>query len=253
MLNSDFEIRDHITAILSVLLPFADRNPEERTAILFTSRINIENLLRFIEENPTYWGRVVFEPLLKRWQSSIRTIEQRRVSQIHPKISAEAASFQLKGNVLEGSISLLNRGNGTAEGVKLIIEIRTPDGDLLVSWDGIVKDAIKAKEETREGDIPGRLNIPLEVNVDDLAGPVIDTPYKLHLKMTPLFSGVELDSIEQDFTLEIRSKTSPKFSSDEIPWDPLRFPSDRLFKGRERFIQQVVDHLRSSRRNQTYV
>jgi tetratricopeptide (TPR) repeat protein len=250
LLETDQYIRENIKAILSVLAPFTDRSPEERTGILFTTRSNIESLLRFIEGNPTYWGRVEFEPLLRRWQTGIRSIEQRRLSEIQPKLAIEPQAFHAGGDEIIGGIVLRNDGKGTADGVKFHLEILTQNNNELIAD---VTEEVREEIKAKAGDVPGRLHIPVKFDADVLVYGVFDTPYKVHIRLTPIFASAELDPLEQDFTLEIKSKGSPAITSEEIPWHPYGNLTDRMFMGRDEFIKQLVDHLKSTRRNQTYV
>ena len=245
LLDTDLEIVEGLGAILQILLPFRDRSAEERTGILFSARTNTENWLRFIDENPTYWGRVELQPLLTRWQTAIRELEKRRLSEIQPKITArlEPPVFRVEGTHIEGGLSLRNEGRGTADGVKLRITLTTSDTKAtLAEFEDAIRDEIKARE--------GTYHYPIRIASSILSNG-LSVPYRLQLEIVPIFSRAELDSTEEEFTLEITSGTT--FSKEDIPWNEVQIPPEHLFKGREAFIDKLVTHLKSSERHKTYI
>jgi len=244
LLNTDLEIHDGVSAILATMLPYQSRSPEERTAILFTARTNIENLLRFIQENPTYWGRVGFEPLLTRWQLAIHSIEQRRLSEIQPKLVArlEPPIFRPEGEHIEGGISLQNIGRGTAESIAMHIQLCTYDtGDILCEREDVIREELGVNETHY---------YPVRFDISTLSQG-LEAPYRLCLQIAPIFRQVELDSTEQEFTLEVHSGS--RLSIEEIPWNEIEIPPAHLFKGREEFIDRLVAHLKSPERNKTFI
>jgi tetratricopeptide (TPR) repeat protein len=250
LLETDFEIVGNISTLLTILAPFRDRSPEERTNILFTARVSLENLLRFIQENPTYWGRSWFEPMLTRWQSAIRSIEQRRLSDILPKLLGrlEPPVFRPAGDLIEGGILLRNEGRGTAEGAHLYIEIADDSsGEMLYQIEDEIKEEIKAKAGTTEASAYYySIKAPQSALKRGL-----DTPYKLRVLITPVFSQAEVERTEQEFTLEVQS--GHRISKDDIPWNEVSIPQEHMFKGREYFINHLVRHLESRDRNKTYI
>ncbi len=245
LLETDLEIRDGVRAILDTLLPYQTRSPEERTAILFTARTYLENWLRFIQSNPTYWGRVGFEGLLTRWQTSIRIIEQRRLGEIQPKLvaSLEPPVFRREGDHVEGGVNLQNVGRGTAEGLVLNIELCEYDsGEILCKREREI-----IREEVA---VNGKHYIPVRFCNSELSHG-LNVPYRLRLQIAPIFRQVELDTAEQEFTLEVRAEVG--FSKEDIPWNEITIPPEHLFKGREQLIDRLVTHLKSGERSKTYI
>lgn len=249
LLETDFEIIDNISTLLAILAPFRDRSHEERTNILFTARVSLENLLRFIQECPTYWGRSWFEPLLTRWQGAIRNIEQRRLSEILPKLIGrlEPPVFRPNEGYIEGGILLRNEGRGTAEGVNIRIELVDDVNDeVLYEIEDEIHEEIKAKANMTEATYYYSVKAPQSILKRGA-----DVPYKLRLSITPVFSQAEVERTEQEFTLEVQS--GHRISVQDIPWHEVNIPQEHMFKGRENFINQLVSHLESRDRSKTYI
>lgn len=244
LLDTDFEIHEGISSILATLLPYQTRSPEERAAILFTVRTSIEHLLDFIEANPTYWGRVGFEPLLTKWQSAIRSTEQRRLGEIQPRfvIRLEPPVFHLEGEFATGGVNLHNIGRATAEGVVIGIQLRDEtEGTILLEVEEKINDEIAVDKTSYHS-----LRFPVSTLSQG-----ITVPYRLRVKISPIFRQIRLDASEDEFTLQVHSGST--FSLPDIPWNELKIPPKHLFKGREKLIHRLVDHLVSSERNKTYI
>lgn len=244
LLDTDMELHAGVEAILSTLLPYQSRSQEERTAMLFSARTNIENLLRFIQENPTYWGRIGFEPLLTRWKSAIRIIETRRLSEIQPKLQArlEPPVFQTQDGHAVGGISLRNVGSGTAEGAALQVRL------LAHNTDEVICD--QQNRIDTEISVGGTIHFPIRFDQNDLSEQALQ-PYRIQVYVAPLFRGSELEASSQEFTLEIHS--GAEISVEDIPWNEVDIPPEHLFKGREALIGSLREHIRSRDRNITYI
>jgi tetratricopeptide (TPR) repeat protein len=245
LFDTDIEILKGVNAILAALLPYQSRSPEERTAILFTARTNVEQLLSFIQENPTYWGRVGFEPLLLRWQHAIRSIEQQRLTEIQPRIEAilEPPVFHLENSTtVVGGLKMQNSGLGTAEGVTLTIRLTLEATEEMLFE---IKDKVVHEIAVRSA-----FHYPIHLPVSKLSNG-LHFPYRLQIEIAPIFRQAELDSTLHDFTLEVHKGI--QFALEDIPWNEMKIPPEQLFKGREEFIERLYKHLRSPDRNKTYI
>ncbi|WKZ41841.1 MAG: tetratricopeptide repeat protein [Anaerolineales bacterium] len=242
--ETDKEILNGVIAILAILTPYQTRSPEERTGILFTARTNIESILNIIKNNPTYWGRVGFEPLLLKWQTSLRNIEQKRISDIQPKLNVrlEPHVFYLHDNYIQSSIVIGNEGRGTAEGAKIRLRLTTYD----------TKQVLKEEEINVSDEIPagGQYYKELQINTSELISG-LNKPYQLKFQIAPILQQNTLDFEEHDFTLEVL--TGANLSLEEIPWNEVEIPPEHLFKGREKFIEKLANHISSNDRNKTYI
>lgn len=244
LLNTDKEILDGSSAILATLLPYRSRSMEERTSILFTARTTLERLLAIIQNSPTYWGRVGFEPLLMRWQVAIRNIEQQRLIEIQPKlvVRLDPPAFYQKSDFAEGGLIIQNIGRGTAEGTVMQIQLSTLENQPLLQSEETVLDEIPVGSTYHH-----RLKIPLSSLLHGS-----NVPYRLAVTITPIFRRVTLPYDEpQEFTLEISS--GMRIQVEDIPWNEIEIPPEHLFKGREQFIEKLATHLSSLNRNKTYI
>jgi hypothetical protein len=71
----DVEVVEAIGGLLEQLAPFCRRGANERAVLLACARTEAQRLLGCVETTPTYWGRVRFEPLLKRWLKDLHKQE----------------------------------------------------------------------------------------------------------------------------------------------------------------------------------
>ncbi|WP_437632417.1 tetratricopeptide repeat protein [Sorangium sp. So ce854] len=243
LLDTDLDTWAAMTDILEKLQPYSMRTPEERTAMLFQARTSVEVCLDFLQENPTHWGRVGLEPTLRSWQASIRAIEQQRLKDLAPRLQVvlEPPVFHLIRDAIQGGLSVQNSGKRAAERVTIQWSVLPLDTEGIIFRRTEVLPEIKASSTTHT-----TLRIPLQV----LRGALRET-YTMEVKAM-IDGGVE-PAAEARFTLEIDRDDRRPITSDEIPWQPLVFPGEDLFKGREALIKKLVDHLCSDERKWTYM
>lgn len=244
LLDTDREIQAGISGILTTLLPYQSRTAEERTAILFEARTQVEALLGRIEVRPTYWGRTGFELLLRRWQSSIRTIEKQRLRELEPVLTAslEPSVFHVQGNDLCGGLRLTNVGRATASGAELSVEVMTYSE----------RRVVHQLQLRIENEIPVSMAHDCEVRIPipDLPEGVA-VPYRMIVTIAPVFRDGLRDARTVEFMVEIAS--GERIGLRDIPWSEIRIPPEHLFKGREDLINRLVSHLQSPDRNKTYI
>ncbi len=239
--ESDIEIYNQITELFEQLIPYQARSPEERTALLFASRTAIEGLLARIDESPTYWGRVHFEPLLSRWKRAIQDAERTRLREIQPILEAELEPPLLsrQGDHLVGGLRVHNRGRGTAVGVTL---------ELAITRDG---ETVYRATHGLESEIGVGMNeyFPLQVKNPVSTGQYHEMPV-LNVRITSANApGIALQKYH---TLEV-AQDVPPIDKLTIPWNETRIPPAHLFKGREDLIERLANHLTSSERSKTYI
>lgn len=241
LMETDLELFDSAKSILATLAPYQTRTTEERTAILFTVRTQIEYLLDLIDKYPTYWGRTGFEPLLMKWKAAVTDIERQRTSELRPvlQVYLDPPTFHRENDKIIGGLLISNVGRATCEGFTIKIEILTY-GDAVV-WE---------LEDNFIEEIPVKGNFYFPV--DFYESILTQDMYKLRVEVAPIFRQHRLDGDHpSDFTLEISTEVG--FQLEQIPWDELEIPNRRLFKGREQFIGELFNHLRSPDRKRTYI
>jgi tetratricopeptide (TPR) repeat protein len=251
MTDTDLEILRDVGAILATLEPYSKRGGEERTNILFKARTLIAERLQLINKYPTRLGRECFEPLLLQWQERIRDIERQRLREVQPKLSAqlEPVTFAQEGDKLVGGIRLKNEGRGTAEKVRIRLQLkRYSTEEILYEYEYVIDEEIGPRDQNqRHG---GTLTQRLEIAADRV--PVeIRSECRLYVQIAPFYQGRELDAVEEQFTLEVSSDISIEMQ--EIPWNEQEPPSLLTFKGREDFIEELQSHFASPRRSSTWL
>ncbi|MGO9122063.1 MAG: hypothetical protein ACLQPD_31180 [Desulfomonilaceae bacterium] len=244
LFETDVEMKRDVEAVLAALRPYQKRSPEERTEILFTARNGLENLMAFAQENPTYWGRVHFEPLVTQWRSALIQIEKTRLKEMQPalRVSLEPPVFHIDGNSVCGALSIENVGRATAEGLALNVRLCQLDSkELCAERNDAIQNELGAGET---------LSCPIEFQLQELPGG-LDNPYRLQVTVSPRYRAASLDPVISEFTFQ--TKSSATFELEDIPWNELSIPPRHMFKGRERFISQLVDHFASPQRGKTYI
>ena len=242
--TDEFELKLGIREILETLSPYLSRSSEERTAILFTARTTIEKLLKLIDEHPTYWGRVGFEPLLMKWQTAIRRIEQRRLKEIQPLLVAELEPevFSMTGDLVAGGVKISNEGRGTADSAEIVVKLCELNSE---------KELSKRLEPiNREIGVGESYYYSLQFDRNSLPNGA-GIPYKLYVELTPLFRNNRMTTEKKEFTFQIEQGNS--FTDDDIPWDDAKVPTEQMFKGRQPLIEKISNHLSSRNRTQTYI
>jgi len=243
-LDTDSSVLKQITEVLTILAPYQNRSINERTSILVTVRNSVSDILDFIEQNTTYWGRVSFEPLLLRWQSAIRNIEEKRSEEVQPnlQVTLEPEVFNTHENQVVGSLVVKNNGRGTAD--KFVVKYRVSDHGGNVLFEDILEIENEVRVDSKDFH---QITFPIDVLPYGTG-----QSYALWVQVTPYYRGVLLDADWINFTLEIASTV--RFGLDDIIWDELRIPEDpRMFVGRDEFIQMLGSHLRSNNRARTYI
>jgi hypothetical protein len=239
--ETDHEISNSLDDILKIYLPYLDRTISERTNILYQVRTEIDNQIKFILENTTYWGRAMFYPLLKKWRTDINLIERERVRQTIPILSALTdPSFIFKKN---GSffvnLVVKNQGQSTASSFILKLQVSALDGQ-----------SILHSEKKFETEIAVNGLVPIEIELDSHLLK-IQKAAKLNVQLSPIYQNKEIIQHAIEFTLE--KETGSLLRLDELPWNETKIPKQHLFKGRETLIKLLSQHYKSINRDKTYI
>lgn len=244
LLDTDLELADGVQAALAALGGYEARSGEERTLVLSRSRGEIERLLRLIDEAPTYWGRVRFEPMLKRWLAALAKIERQRLGELRPVlvVSLEPPVFreEKETGAVVGSVLVRNEGRAAALGFSVDLQVRPPGQPVALWHTGPIYG----------GELPVGTSSSIECRVPRnglSAG--LDSPYTVDARVRWTGSGDTGDELHESFTLEIDRGGS--FQRGDVPWDEVTIPSEHLFKGRERDLDELERHLKSPERSIT--
>jgi cold shock CspA family protein len=240
--DTDRALYRKILDMLKLFEPYLTRTSEERTNILYKTRTSLEENIKFIEENTTYWGRTIYYPNLKKWRKKIDEIEKNRLKQTLPilKVILDPPFLNINENLCKVSLLVKNSGIATAEGAIIQYKLsRVDNGDLLKSGEQTIVSEISAK-----GEVIQILKFPEK----DLLNIDVAT---ILISIAPIYEGKKLASSDYSFTLEKESLST--LTDQDILWDETKIPSKDLFKGRDRILTILSKHLSSSNRNKTYI
>lgn len=240
---TDIEIKNEVDKILSLLKPYIIRQTEkERTNLLYKAQSSIENLLNFIDENVTYYGRVLFAPLLKQWLSDIKLLFDTKIAQTLPKLVVITDPNYIfvdnSNNNDFVSIIIKNDGESTADGYMLNVEFVDP----YTNETFIVEPIREENKELSVGDqFEKMVTIPI---VDKAVLTVI-------FNVTAVYQQQELDTLKYEYTIEREPKSSLTYQ--DVKWQEGQIPEEQLFKGRQDLIDRLKRHYMSIERDKAYI
>lgn len=240
--DTDRALYRSIFNMLKQFEPYLSRTSEERTNILYKIRTFMDETIRYIEDNTTYWGRTIYYPNLKKWRKQVDEIEKNRLKQTlpHLKIVLDPPFFKITNKLCELQLLVKNIGAATAESATLEYQLLSIDeGCLLKVGVENINSEINAK---------GEVIHVLDFQESELQQKNAAT---IQLSIAPIYEGKKLESSDYSFTVERESLSS--LSDIDIPWDETKIPSKELFKGRDRVLSVLLNHLSSSNRNKTYI
>lgn len=226
--------------ILSILKPYSNRNQVERTNILIQSQTKIDEQIRFINENTTFYGRTFFFPLLKKWRRSIAKLLEKKISETLPQLIVVADPPYIVQTNEAKVINLLikNCGESTAEGYILIPTLTD------VATGSSIKGRNNIKQEIQAGgiqEIPMRLP-PEMSNTKSIS---------LSMAISAICQSKELEPTLFDFTIEIEPVAL--LSYEDIPWNDGPIPAEKMFKGRKQIIDMLTKHYTSIEKDRPYI
>lgn len=242
LLSTDLELVDGVQAALANLAGYVTRSGEERTMRLSLFRAELDRLLRVIEGAPTYWGRVRFEPLLRRWLGAVSNLERLRLEELMPRLEIvlEPPVFWEDGDEVVGCVRVRNSGHGTADGFSVNFQMREP-GNPDALWRGV---------PIRRTELPVGASCQVECRVPRKAFRAgLESPYTLDAAVQLSGTADTGDELHEAFTLEI--DRGGGFTRDDVPWNEVPIPGANLFKGRQQELDELERHLRSTERNHT--
>lgn len=229
-----------VDSILSILTPYTNRTQVERTNLLIQSQAKIDEQIRFINENTTFYGRTFFFPLLKKWRRSISKLLEKKISETLPQliVLADPPYIVQTNGVQFINLLIKNCGESTADGY--ILRPTLTD----IATGSSIKGHNKIKQEIQAGGIQ---EIPMKLP------PEMSNTKSINLSMTisVVYQGKELEPALFNFTIEIEPIAS--LSYEEIPWNDGPIPAEKMFKGRKQIIEMLTKHYTSIEKDRPYI
>lgn len=236
--DTDLEIVKGIDRIVTIYEPYQSRGTEERTRILRDIRVTLEEQYKFILENTTYWGRVIFYPLVFKWQSELKKVEDERFELTIPQIKAiiDPNFIQQDDNSNYINLLLRNEGVATASSVELSYSINS------LNTENKVQNIFRFQNEIAVNEGKSiRIEVPYEENA-----------IEFKLSIIPFYQEDPLQAKEFSFTIE-KEISESVLTLEDIPWNETRIPLEHLFRGREELIDELIKHYKSPERDKNYI
>ncbi|MBD5357683.1 MAG: hypothetical protein HDR88_11875 [Bacteroides sp.] len=226
--------------ILSFLTPYTNRNQVERTNLLIQAQAKIDEQIRFINENTTFYGRTFFFPLLKKWRRAITKLLEKKIADTLPQliVMADPPYIVETNGIKIVNLLIKNCGESTAEGYKLtptLTEIATRS---------TIKVHNNVEKEIQAGGIQEMvMKLPPEMSNAKAIN--------LSMAISAIYQGKEVEPALFDFTVEMEPVAS--LSYEEIPWNDGPIPAEKMFKGRKQIIDMLTKHYTSIEKDKPYI
>lgn len=239
--ESDLLILEKLKYIVNIFKPYETRGANERVSIIVKVRSEIFGIIEFIESNPTYLGRVAFFPILQSWKKSILKLESERIESYIPRlsISVDPQVYHREKTLVSINVVIHNTGQATTDNYSLKLE-------LMDNEQGVLK-------------IIDEVNFNHELLVDDhqyyryQAEISADHKGSLFFRVVPTFSYQGTINIQDAFEFTISPEDSFDLNVEDIKWNYLNIPDKHMFKGRERDISKISNHIQSPERSLSYI
>ncbi len=221
-----------IESALRTLSGITRRSPEERHVLLNELRARMEHLAERADAIATYWGRSQVEPLLETWLEQLRAVERRSALSVAPQVDIllDPPYFSIEGDGFRGDILIRNSGRGAASHCDIELAWGPTDLD---------RQIINVAEVPAGGTASARVLIPGAENLSESRGKTVSVTATVH----PMLAGRAL-KYSTGMTLDVADP--PTFAAQDIVWDYNRTPSERMFKGRWRLIDDLIENHFSS-------
>ena len=237
---TDIETVSVIEKIFLILKPYLHRSDEEKSLRLDQVTELIDEQIRFIDSNTTFYGRKFFYPLLNKWASEIRNLRRERVANKHPQLSVSPdPSFILydKGHKYVNLI-VRNSGETTAEGFVIHLVLASHSTQEKFDYINRVQTDITSNQ------LAG-LSVQIEKDIDCTSG--VD----VWCGVSAVYQSKTLPEIETRFTLE--EEPSSVLTLSDIEWSDGPITPKQLFFGRQDLIDKFEKHYLSPNRHKPYI
>jgi predicted DNA-binding protein (UPF0278 family) len=245
--ETDNDIHNQINDIINEFKPYLQRSENEQRGIIDYINEQIINIQKELKNNPTYWGRIGFEPILYNWKSSIKRIIKRRSKAIQPKLLTEIdpPKIVVSGDYQNGSINMIvkNIGTATASSLNLAFSLYTLGDSKLI----FKTNTYELGEDLSAGD---KTILEIPFNSEEIKKLVEISTFKAKMTMESDFKGENL-SFTNEETIDILEST--RLVIEDIPWHETASVKPELFKGRDELIDDLEKHYISRDRIETYI
>lgn len=238
--KTDMETASVVDTIFQILKPYLHRSDDERSELLYQVTETIDEQIRFIDSNTTYYGRTFFYPLLNKWAEDIKNLRRERVASKHPQLSVIPDPAYILSDNGSKFVNLIIRNDGetTAEGFHIRLIMTSHSSNESFSY---INEIVT--------DIPGGqlsgLSVKIETGFDCSKG--IDT----WSGVAAIYQSRVLSEIETKFTLE--EEPSAVLNESDIKWSDGPITPKELFFGRQELIDKFEKHYLSSNRHKPYI
>jgi len=238
---TDIEIKNNVDKVLALIKPYFIRTTEiERTGLLYQAQRSIEILLKFINDNVTYYGRILFYPVLNQWLSNIKTLFDTKISQAKPKLLVSLDPKYIltdNQNINYISVVIKNSGESAAVGYLLDVMFINPN-----TQEHFTIDSIESNDEILvEENKTFRINIPTSNTLSPLTVVFQIVTYYLQQEIKAHY----------EYTIEKEPQTDLTYQ--DIIWEDGKVTKENLFKGRKKIISKLIEHYVNGERDKSYI
>ena len=238
--ETDLETKFEIDKIILIAQPYLNRNKNERTNILLQARSIIERQLRFINQNTTFFGRILFYNLLVKWKKDIDALLDEKIAQSYPNLELiiDPPYYIKTGDETTAQLIIKNTGDTTSEGFELLFSLKYPDNK-------IVDFSFTSEEEISAGTkIETSIVIPAELIPNK---EIVELAIQVQARYQNRLLAIQ----EFQFTIEVEPESSLLYG--DIPWRDGPIPPEFLFKGRKKLIADLAQHYLSIEKDKPYI
>lgn len=238
--NTDLETASVVDNIFQILKPYLHRSDDERSELLYQVTETIDEQIRFIDSNTTYYGRTFFYPLLNKWAEDIKNLRRERVASKHPQLTVIPDPVYILSDNGSKFVNLIirNEGETTAEGFHIRLVLISHSSNKSFSYSNEIVTDIPG------GQLSG-LSVRIETGFDCSQG--VDT----WSGVSAIYQSRVLNEIETKFTLE--EEPSSVLNENDIKWSDGPITPKDLFFGRQELIDKFEKHYLSPNRHKPYI
>lgn len=238
--NTDLETASVVDNIFQILKPYLHRSDDEKSELLYQVTETIDEQIRFIDSNTTYYGRTFFYPLLNKWAEDIKNLRRERVASKHPQLVVIPDPAYILSDNGSKFVNLIIRNDGetTAEGFHIRFILTSLSSNKTFSYTNEIVTDIPG------GQLSG-LSVKIETNFDCSKG--VDS----WSGVAAIYQSRVLSEIETKFTLE--EEPSSVLNESDIKWSDGPITPKELFFGRQELIDKFEKHYLSPNRHKPYI
>lgn len=238
--ETETETKQKVDLILSILHPYLSRKDVERTNLLIQAQDKIEEQIKFINDNTTYYGRTFFFSLLSKWRSDLKGMLDERIKRTYPILSVQADPQYILKTANQKIINLLVTNDGESSADKYLLEIAMTAG----GYSDIRR--MEENEVLAAGEKKSVSVIVTDSRVADF--PTVD----IQVKVTPYYLSNPVEPQTHSFTVE-NEPDGEQLQLEDILWSDSKTPTAQLFVGREEILERLARHYRSIEKHEPYI